>query len=102
MSFRELSNRYLEPGSMWLMVLGIVALCQPWILLLHAYGVTITLIGLVGFSIFSKGKPAEDEGARDEAHWTEGRDEERWSDGTGGPHPHPDPPLEGEGSRAPR
>ena len=68
MSFRQLSAKYLEPGSMWLMVLGIVALCQPWILLLHVYGVTITLIGLVGFSIFSKVKPAEDEGAGDEAH----------------------------------
>jgi hypothetical protein len=62
MSFRTLSNKYLEPGSMWLMVLGIVALCQPWIQVLHAYGVTITLVGLVGFSVFSKIKPlAEDE-----------------------------------------
>jgi hypothetical protein len=62
MSFRRLSNKYLEPGSMWLMVFGIVALCQPWIQVLHAYGVTITLVGLVGFSVFSKIKPmAEDE-----------------------------------------
>ena len=36
----------------WVMVLGIVALLQPWSLFLHRYGVTITLIGLVGFSIF--------------------------------------------------
>jgi hypothetical protein len=62
MSFRTLSNKYLEPGSMWLMVLGIVALCQPWIQVLHAYGVTITLVGLIGFSVFSKIKPMpEDE-----------------------------------------
>jgi len=47
---------------MWLMVLGIVALCQPWIRVLHVYGVTITLVGLVGFSVFSKIKPLpEDE-----------------------------------------
>jgi hypothetical protein len=62
MSFRTLSNKYLEPGSMWLMVFGIVALCQPWIQVLHVYGVTITLVGLVGFSVFSKIKPTpEDE-----------------------------------------
>jgi hypothetical protein len=62
MSFRALSNKYLEPGSMWLMVFGIVALCQPWIQVLHVYGVTITLVGLVGFSVFSKIKPTpEDE-----------------------------------------
>ena len=57
MTFRNLSAKYLEPGFMWLMVLGIVALCQPWSQVLHAYGVTITLIGLVGFSIFSKIRP---------------------------------------------
>jgi len=31
MTFRELSVRVLEPASMLLMILGIVALCQPWI-----------------------------------------------------------------------
>lgn len=39
------------------MVLGIVALCQPFSLGLHSYGVTIILLGLVGFNIFSKIKP---------------------------------------------
>lgn len=53
MSFREINRRFLEPGSMWLMILGIVALCQPWNLFLHRYGVTIILIGLVGFLITS-------------------------------------------------
>ena len=57
MSFRELSARVLEPASMFLMIIGIVALCQPWIEVLHRYGVTITLIGLIGFSVFSKIKP---------------------------------------------
>ncbi len=57
MTFREISAKYLEAGFMWLMVLGIVALCQPWIEVVHAYGVTITLIGLIGFSIFSRIKP---------------------------------------------
>ena len=30
MSFRAINQKYLEPGSQILMVLGIVALCQPW------------------------------------------------------------------------
>ena len=54
MSFRNVSRRYLEPASQWLMVLGIIALCQPWSEFLHRYGVTIILVGLVGFMIFSK------------------------------------------------
>ena len=57
MTFRELSARVLEPASMFLMIFGIIALCQPWIEVLHRYGVTITLIGLVGFSVFSKIRP---------------------------------------------
>ena len=41
------------------MVLGIVALCQPWNLFLHRYGVTIILIGLVTFLCTNWfGKPA--------------------------------------------
>ena len=61
MTFRTVSATYLEPGFMWLMVLGIVALCQPWIGVLHAYGVTVILIGLIGFSVFSKIKPRPDD-----------------------------------------
>jgi hypothetical protein len=57
MGFKQLSSRVLEPLSQWLMVLGIIALCQPWVEVLHRYGVTIILVGLVGFSIFSKIKP---------------------------------------------
>jgi hypothetical protein len=61
MSFRQISAKYLEPGCMWVMVLGIAALCQPWSLFLHRYGLAITLIGLIGFSVFSKLKPLDDE-----------------------------------------
>ena len=57
MNFRELSARVLEPLSMYTMIFGIVALCQPWFELLHRYGVTITLIGLIGFGVFSHIKP---------------------------------------------
>lgn len=57
MNFRELSARVLEPLSMYIMIFGILALCQPWIEVLHRYGVTITLVGLVGFIVFSHIKP---------------------------------------------
>ena len=59
MGFREMSVKYFEPASIWTMIFGIVALCQPINLTLHSYGVTIILIGLVGFNIFSKIKPLQ-------------------------------------------
>jgi hypothetical protein len=61
MGFKEISSRYLEPLSQWVMIIGIIALCQPWSIGLHSYGVTIILIGLIGFSVFSKIKPAPKE-----------------------------------------
>jgi hypothetical protein len=61
MGFRRISANYLEPLFQWLMVLGIIVLCQPWSLPLHSYGVTIILVGLVGFSVFSKIKPKPEE-----------------------------------------
>jgi hypothetical protein len=36
------------------MIFGIIALCQPWIEPLHRYGLTIILVGLVGFSVVIK------------------------------------------------
>jgi hypothetical protein len=57
MTFKQISAKYLEPASIWVMVLGIVALCQPLNLTLHSYGLTIILVGLIGFNIFSKIKP---------------------------------------------
>ncbi len=45
--------RLIETISTWLMVAGIIALCQPWSLFFHVYGVVIILVGLVGFIIFS-------------------------------------------------
>ena len=57
MTFRQISAKYLEPASIWTMVLGIVALCQPLNLTLHSYGLTIILVGLIGFNVFSKIKP---------------------------------------------
>jgi hypothetical protein len=66
MSFRRLNQRWLAPGAQTLMIVGIVALCQPWSLFLHRYGVTVTLIGLIAFMITSKippPKPEAPEGA---------------------------------------
>ena len=57
MSFRAINEKYLEPGAQYLMILGIVALCQPWNMLLHQYGLTITLIGL-GAAALADGEPA--------------------------------------------
>ena len=54
MSFRAINEKYLEPGAQLLMILGIIALCQPWNMFLHRYGVTLTLIGLVGFMVTTK------------------------------------------------
>lgn len=51
MTLRVFNQRFLEPGSMWLMILGMVALVQPWVGLLHQYSVTIMLVGLVGFNV---------------------------------------------------
>ena len=61
MSFRETNQRVLIPAAQTLMILGIVALCQPWVEILHRYGLTLTLIGLVGFMITTKIAAAEPE-----------------------------------------
>jgi hypothetical protein len=61
MIVRQLCSRVLEPIAMYTMIAGIVALCQPWSMLLHRYGVTITLVGLIGFLIFSHVPTAREE-----------------------------------------
>jgi hypothetical protein len=43
--------------SMLVMILGVIALCQPWNLFLHSYGATIILVGLILFNIFSRISP---------------------------------------------
>ena len=51
MNLRVFNQKYLEPGAMTLMILGIIFLCQPWILILHQWSVTVMLIGLIGFNV---------------------------------------------------
>ena len=52
--FRRFNSTFLVPAAMVLMVVGFVALCQPWSALLHEYSVAITLAGLVLFTIFAR------------------------------------------------
>ncbi len=54
MSFRELNQRWLIPLAQTVMIFGIVALCQPWVEVLHRYGMTIIIVGLVSFMITTK------------------------------------------------
>ena len=60
------------------MVLGIVALCQPWSLFLHRYGLTVVIVGLLTFMFTGWfGKPdsehEEADGAFDVSDHREGR-----------------------------
>ena len=48
---REFNQKYFGPGSITLMVVGILFLCQPWVAFLHAWSVLVMLIGLIGFNI---------------------------------------------------
>ena len=41
----------LQRISEVVMVLGIVALCQPWSLFLHRYGLTVVIVGLITFML---------------------------------------------------
>jgi hypothetical protein len=53
MNIRRLNAKWFEPGAQWTMIAGLVFLCQPWVEVLHRYGLTIILLGLVGFLIAS-------------------------------------------------
>ena len=66
MNIRVFNQKFLEPGSMWLMIAGIIFLCQPWIEVLHAYSVTIMLIGLIGFNVAAHIAPPEQKTAADD------------------------------------
>lgn len=51
MNLREFNQKFLAPGSMAFMILGILFLCQPWIAPLHEWSVLVMLIGLIGFNV---------------------------------------------------
>jgi len=48
-----LKRKYLEPVFISIMMLGIVALCQPLIFPLYSYGYTILLAGTGGYMFVS-------------------------------------------------
>lgn len=50
MNTRVFNQKILGPGSMTFMIVGIICLCQPWIMELHQWSVLIMLIGLIGFN----------------------------------------------------
>jgi len=50
--------RPLESASMALMMFGIVALCQPWVEVLHRYSILLVILGLLAFNVFSRIEPA--------------------------------------------
>ena len=54
MRFRAFNQRWLIPVAQSVMIFGIVALSQPWVEVLHRYGMTITIAGLLGFMITTK------------------------------------------------
>ncbi len=64
-AFRRFNARVLEPGSIALMLIGIAALCQPWVLALHQYSVLVMLAGLIGFNV-AVHVPAPDKPALEE------------------------------------
>jgi hypothetical protein len=65
MTFREMNQKYFEPGAQTLMIFGLIALCQPWSQMLHRNGLMLTIIGLVAFIVASH-IPPEPEAEEDE------------------------------------
>jgi hypothetical protein len=49
--FRRFNAKFLEPASIWVMLIGIFFLCQPWVEVLHQYSVLVMLAGLIAFNI---------------------------------------------------
>ena len=73
-----ISSARLQRIAEIVMVLGIIALCQPWNMVLHRYGLTITIVGLLTFMFtgwFGKPEGASDEtdGVFDVSDHREGR-----------------------------
>ena len=53
MTFRELNAKLLEPTAQWVMIGGLICLCQPWVEFLHRYGLTVIILGLIGYLVTS-------------------------------------------------
>ena len=46
---KMLKKKYLEPLFMWIMILGIVALCQPLLIVIYTYGFALLITGVAGY-----------------------------------------------------
>jgi uncharacterized membrane protein len=57
MTFRQMNAKYYEPAAQWAMILGVIFLCQPWVEVLHRYGLTVIVLGLIAFMITSHVPP---------------------------------------------
>ena len=73
----RISSATLQRIAEIIMVLGIIALCQPWNMFLHRYGLTIIIIGLVTFMCTNwfgnSGEKENTEGVFDVSDHHEGR-----------------------------
>jgi hypothetical protein len=65
---REFNQKYLGPGAMIFMIVGILCLCQPWVGVLHAWSVLIMIIGLIGFNIAAHLPAPEAKAAPEQSH----------------------------------
>jgi hypothetical protein len=73
-----ISSSTLQRIAEVVMVLGIVALCQPWSLFLHRYGLTVVIVGLLTFMFTNwfgnpSAKPSDTDGVFDVSDHSEGR-----------------------------
>ncbi|XDA99083.1 hypothetical protein AB1M95_04025 [Sulfitobacter sp. LCG007] len=66
MSFRRMNARWFEPTAQWTMIIGLVLLCQPWVEVLHRYGLTVIILGLVAFIVTSHIAPEVEEDDEEE------------------------------------
>jgi hypothetical protein len=66
MTFREFNARFFERLTMWLMIGGVILLCQPWFGFLHAYSIFIALMGLIGFNVAAHVPPPEQKADEDD------------------------------------
>ena len=51
MNIRVFNQKFLEPASIAFSVIGILFLCQPWVMFLHGWSVLVMLIGLISFNV---------------------------------------------------
>ncbi len=66
MTFKEMNARWFEPTAQWTMIAGLIFLCQPWIEFLHRYGLTVVILGLIGFLVTSHIPPEIEEEEEEE------------------------------------